>query len=124
MECAYCRQTIPEGEECHYSGKILCENCYIRAAEPLRTCDVAAVHSAKTHRQMAGQTGLDGLTDQQKAICEFVARKGKATKEELCHEFGISAYEIDKQIAILRHCEILKGRKLNNGVYVVPYDLE
>lgn len=124
MECAYCKQTIPEGDECNYSGKVLCEDCYIRAAEPLRTCDVAAVHSAKTHRKAAGQTGLDGLTDQQRMICEYVIRHGKATKQELCNEFGVSVYELDKQIAILRHCEILKGRKIDNEVYVVPFDLE
>lgn len=124
MECAYCRQTIPEDEECNYLGKVLCEDCYIRAAEPLRTCDVAAVHSAKTHREMAGQTGMDGLTQQQKTICEYVIKHSKATKQELCGEFGIAAYELDKQIAILSHCEILKARKIDNEIYIVPFDFE
>jgi predicted HTH transcriptional regulator len=124
MECARCKQLIPEGEECNYNGKVLCEDCYIQAIEPLRTCDVAAVHSAKTHRAMYGQTGTDGLTELQKNIYEYVKKQGKATKPELISTFGLSALELDKQISILRHCELTKARKVENEIYIVLFDLE
>ena len=124
MECARCKQTIPEGEACKYCGKILCEDCYIQAIEPLRTCDVAAVHSAKTHRALFGQTGTDGLTEQQKSIFEYVKKQNKVTKSELINTFGLSVLELDKQISVLRHCELIKARKIENEIYIVLFDLE
>lgn len=124
MECTRCKQPIPEGESCNYHGKILCEDCYIQAVEPLRTCDVAAVHSAKTHRAMSGQTGTEGLTEQQKNIFEYVKKHGKATKQELIGTFGLSALELDKLVAVLRHCELIKARKIDSEIYIVPFSLE
>lgn len=124
MECARCKQTILEGESYNYYGKILCEDCYIQAIEPPRTCDVAAVHAAKTHREMYGQTGTEGLTDQQKNIFEYVKKHNKATKSELSSTFGLSDSELDRQISVLRHCEIIKARKIENEIYIVPFDLE
>ena len=124
MECQKCKQQIPEGESCNYYGKVLCEECYIQETEPLRTCDVAAVHSAKTHRAMFGQTGTDGLTEQQKNIYEYIIKQGKATKQELCDQFGLTSMDMDKQMAILRHCELLKGRKIDNEIFIVPFNMD
>ena len=124
MECERCKQPIAEGEACNYCGKVLCEDCYIQAIEPLRTCDVAAVHSAKTHREMLGQTGTEGLMELQKNIYEYVKKHGKVTKPVLISTFNLSALELDKQISILRHCELIKARKIENEIYIVPFDFE
>ncbi|MCR4436402.1 MAG: hypothetical protein QHH06_11085 [Clostridiales bacterium] len=124
MECARCKQPIPEGEECNYYGKILCEDCYIEAAEPPKTCDVAAVYSAKKHRALAGQTGTEGLTEQQKNIYEYVKKHGKATKQELLDALGLSPRDMDRQLPILRHCELLKAHKIGQEIYIVPFDFE
>lgn len=124
MECSNCKQIIPEGESCNYLGKVLCEDCYIQAVEPHRTCDVAAVHAATTHRALSGQTGTDGLTDLQKRIYGYVIKKGKVTKKELCFEFLLTELEMDIQMSIFRHCELLKGRKVEDVIFVVPFELE
>lgn len=124
MECARCKQAIPEGESYDRHGKILCEDCYILEIEPPRTCDVAAVHAAKTHREMYGQTGTEGLTEQQKIIFEYVKKHNQATKPELISTFDMSAPELDRLIAVLRHCELIKARKIENEIYIVPFDLE
>lgn len=124
MECARCNQIVPEDETYNYYGKILCEDCYIQAIEPPRTCDVAAVHAAKTHREMLGQTGTDGLTELQKNIFEYVKKHNKATKPELISSFGLSVPELDRLISVLRHCELIKARKIENEIYIVPFDLE
>ena len=124
MECAQCKQTVPEGESYNYYGKILCEDCYIQAIEPPRTCDVAAVHAAKTHRELFGQTGTEGLTEQQKNIYDYVKKNDKATKPELISTFGLSVSELDRLVSVLRHCELIKARKIENEIYIVPFDLE
>lgn len=124
MKCSKCGIEIQKGDEYSYLNQTLCEDCYIYALEPPRTCDVAAVHSAKSHRESAGQTGSEGMTDLQKKIISFVTDKGKATREEVCQEFGLTPRELEKQTAIMRHCELLKGRKIENVIYLVPFDLE
>lgn len=61
-----CQEEIPQGKEMNYMCKILCEDCYVDAISPPKTCDVAAVYSAKLARKLARQKGTKGLTDLQK----------------------------------------------------------
>ncbi|ATW28883.1 hypothetical protein DCMF_24790 [Candidatus Formimonas warabiya] len=119
MQCEKCRAEIPEGEEMRLHGKIVCEDCYVIGVQPPKTCDVAAVHSAKMHRQMSGQTGTEGLSDVQKSIYEFVKLKEKVTKDQLAEHFNLPLAEIERQFTVLRHCELLKGTKEGNAVYIV-----
>lgn len=122
MKCARCQDPVPDGESYDFYGQTLCEDCYIGAIEPPRTCDVAAVHSAKKHRAMAGQTGTEGLTELQKDIYNYIKKQGKVTKPELAAKFKLPEWELDKQFAVLRHCELIKGRKEENKIYLVPFE--
>jgi len=118
MLCEKCKMEIPEGEEMRLHGKTVCEDCYVMGVQPPKTCDVAAVHSAKMHRQMSGQTGTEGLTDLQKRIYEFVKANEKVTKEQLIEHFNLPLMEIDRQFSVLRHCELLKGSKEGTNIYI------
>lgn len=122
MKCSRCEEEIAEGEQYDYFGQTLCEDCYIGAIEPPRTCDVTAVFSAKKSRDMAGQTGTEGLSQLQKEIYDFIQEKGQVTKDDICNKFKLPAWEYDKQFAVLRHCELLKGKKEGNLVYIVPFN--
>ncbi|KPU45462.1 hypothetical protein OXPF_06950 [Oxobacter pfennigii] len=119
MRCSKCNTTIPEDEVCNYLGQSLCEDCYIAKIAPPKPCDVSAVHSAKTHRAAAGHTGSDGLTELQKKMYNYIKENGKATKQELCEKLNLSSLELDRQISVLRHCEVLKAQKTDNSVYIV-----
>ena len=100
----------------------MCKDCYIAAVAPPKPCDVAAVHSAKAHRAAAGQTGTNGLTQLQKDMYNYIKSKGKATKQEWCEKFILSPLELDRQIAVLRHCEVLKANKIDSVIYIVPFE--
>lgn len=39
MQCDRCKNVIEEGEEREHAGRILCEDCYMDALSPARTCD-------------------------------------------------------------------------------------
>ena len=122
MECAKCNDVIPEGEECNYLGKVICEDCYILALSPPKTCDVAAVHSAKKHREAMGHSGTEGLTQQQKEIIDFITEHGQVTKPEIAEKFALKPSELERQFAVLRHCEVLKAKKDGDKIYIVPFD--
>ncbi len=118
MNCTRCQEEIPQGEEMNYMGQILCEDCYVEAVSLPKTCDVAAVYSAKLARKQAGQKGTDGLTELQKKIYEYVKVNGRVTPEALAKEFQLSVSQLQREFTTLRHCELLKGTKLDGIVYI------
>jgi DeoR/GlpR family transcriptional regulator of sugar metabolism len=62
-----------------------------------------------------------GLTDLQKEIYALVKRKGKVTREEVIENLNVSEQELQTQLATLRHCELVKGRKQGDKIYLIPY---
>jgi len=119
MICTRCQEEIPQGEETNYMGKILCEDCYVDAISLPKTCDVAAAYSAKLARKLAGQKGTEGLTDLQKKIYEYVKVNGRVTPEALANEFQLNATQLQREFTTMRHCELLKGTKIDGIVYIL-----
>ncbi|HWR43403.1 hypothetical protein [Sporomusa sp.] len=121
MICQNCKTEIPANEESKYRGQILCEDCYIEMLEPPRSCDVAAVYSAKSARKAAGQEGTDGLTDLQKNIYDYVKKQGPVTHDQVMQHLSLSRLQLDKNFAILRHCELLRAFRENDQVFVTVW---
>ncbi len=120
--CERCQNEV-SGEDLHYhNNQQLCEDCYMEVLQRPKTCDVAATQMAKKPRRAAGQTGTEGLLEIQKRIYEYLKENEKATRRQVMEDLDISELELDKQVAILRHCELVKGRKEGNQVYLVPFD--
>lgn len=119
MICERCKETIPEGDDVfdHY-GKKLCEDCYIGAVQPPRSCDPTAVHSATVTRNLLGQTGTEGLTPLQRRIYDLIKENGKILREELMSSFELPPWEMEKQMAVLRHCELIRACKEDGKIYV------
>lgn len=122
VKCARCSSAVSKEDIYPYRGQDLCEDCYMGAMQAPKTCDVAAVHLAKQHRQAAGQTGTEGLLEIQKSIYEFIKEKGQATREQIIEQLKIPDWELDKQVAVLRHCELVKGKKEGSKVYLVLFE--
>lgn len=118
MFCQRCNAEIPVNEEVKFRGQTLCEDCYVELLEPPRSCDVAAVHAAKSARKAAGQEGTDGLTDLQKNIYNYVKTEGPVTHAQIMEQLNLSRLELDKNFAILRHCELLRGFRQDGQVFV------
>ncbi len=122
MICKQCNNEIPEGEQMQYAGQIICEDCYVEMIEPPRTCDVAAVYSAKQARKMAGHEGTDGLTELQKDIYNFINTEGPVTHAQIMQKFGLSKLQLDKLFATLRHCELVRGFRDNGQIFITIWE--
>ena len=121
IKCQNCGKEIPEDEVFATEGKTLCEDCYIDMGHRIRVCDPWGERSKRIFRESHGLEGTDGLTDQQKDIYDYIKAKGRAAKSELTKQFKLSPTELENQFAILRHCQLLKGRKEGDQVYIVPW---
>ncbi|UNC91980.1 helix-turn-helix domain-containing protein [Candidatus Contubernalis alkaliaceticus] len=120
MKCEKCDIQITEAEAYTQGKKTFCEDCYIEEnMKRPQPCDPGAVRSAVKTREMLGQTGTDGLLPLQKNIYEFIKDKGKATHQEIMEEFNLSPKDLQKDLAILRHCELVKGTKEGNTIYML-----
>ena len=122
VQCNRCGREVADSEKYEYHGQILCEDCYIDMRFPAKACDPWAVYSATRTRQQMGFKNAEGLTDQQRAIYEFVRSGGRVTSEELLKNFGLAESELQTHLATLRHCELVRGLKEGGRIYVVPFD--
>ena len=121
-KCDRCGREISDNEKYAYHSQTLCEDCYIDMRYPAKACDPWAVYSATRSRVSQGLEGTAGLTDLQRAIYDFVKSNGKVTREELNKNFNLAESELQAQLATLRHCELIKGYKEGDRIYLVPSD--
>lgn len=121
MKCSRCGRQISKDESYEYLGETFCEDCYIDLRYPAKACDPWAVYSATRSRESLGLKGAAGLTDLQKAVYEFVREKGKVTRDEVMENLSLTETQLQTQLAILRHCELVKGHKEDDKVYLIPF---
>jgi hypothetical protein len=121
VKCQKCQREVPEGETHQHLGETLCDECYIDAMSPAKPCDPWAVYSATRTRQSAGLSGVEGLTPLQKDIYQFINGQGKTTYAEVMKKFNVSQRELEHVVATLRHCELVRGQKEGDRVYLVPF---
>ena len=122
QKCNRCGCEHPSEDLIEEGGILICEDCYINAHARIKVCDPWAVRSKKILREKAGLVGAEGLTDVQKELYDFIVSKGGVTREEIAKEFDLPAEELENQFAILRHCELVKGQKREDGVYIVAFE--
>jgi hypothetical protein len=121
MKCNRCQCEISEEDSFTHLGETLCEDCYIDLRNPNRTCDPWAVYAATRTRKTTGSSGIEGLTTLQQAIYEFIRDRGRVTADEIGQKFSLAPRDLQNQFATLRHCELVKGQKEGDKIYIVPF---
>jgi hypothetical protein len=118
MKCDRCGSEIDSGEEKEYLGQTLCEDCYIDVLSPLRACDPWAVHSAKSFEKHYGGNQTQTLTPLQSEIINILEETGPIESSELQQRLGtkITLKELEREFAVLRHMEKVRGEKRDNRV--------
>jgi len=119
IKCQKCGVDVSEDQVMITEGKTLCEDCYFDVGHRIRVCDPWGERSKKIFRESHGLQGTEGLTELQKGIYEYIKLQGKATRMDLQEKFSLSPTELENQFAILRHCQLVKGKKEGDQVYIV-----
>ncbi len=113
MQCQQCALEIEDGEERVLHGRTLCEDCYMDALSPVKTCDPWAVHSAKRLEQMGGG---DQFNELQTRILAYLKQNDGARPDLLCRALKISPKELEREFASLRHMEKVRGEKVGDQI--------
>lgn len=121
MKCNRCGRAISKEESFSYKGKKLCEECYIQVmSSQEKTCDPWATYVSTRTRGRAGQKGEEGLTEMEKNIYELVKSQGRVTREEIMTKFGLSAEDMNPQLQVLMHSELIKEHSEGGTMYLIP----
>ena len=105
--CKRCGSSIEPGEERILNQEVICEDCYMDALSPARTCDPWAVHSAKSLERNMGQA--PELTERQSRILSILEETGGVEPQVLCEALDLKPSDLEKEIAALRHMEKVRG---------------
>lgn len=116
MECERCKAKIEEGEERELHGQILCEDCYMDALSPARTCDPWAVYIARSFSKKGG-SGPEINTTQAK-ILEILRETGGTELKIVSERLQIKPSDLEREIAALRHMEKIRG-ELKDGKRII-----
>ncbi|MCW4010011.1 MAG: hypothetical protein NWF05_05260 [Candidatus Bathyarchaeota archaeon] len=113
--CNRCNVPLDEGESYNFHGETLCEDCYMNLTNPPKACDPLAVASALSVRKQLGQSGDEGLTEQQKKIYHQIQKTGRITRHELEAALNLKPAVLEAEFAVLRHCELIRAHREENG---------
>lgn len=116
MECEKCGITVKEGDEREYYGRTLCEDCYMDALSPTRTCDPWAVHSAKTLGEKGAGLQVNPI---QAKILDILRETGGVEPATPADRLQITPPALEREIAALRHMEKVRGELRDGRKFVM-----
>ena len=119
MLCERCGDTIEKDDEREYSGRLLCEDCYMDALSPARACDPWAVHAAKSFQQASGEDIQ--INPVQEKIMKILEETGGIEPANLVERLQIKPTDLERELASLRHMEKIGGKLQNGKKIIVPW---
>ena len=96
MKCEQCGADMEPDEVREYGGKSICEDCYIDALTPAKSCDPWATYTAS-------RLDTQDLTSVQEAILACIDQTGEASLEKIMTETGLSEKDFQREFASLHH---------------------
>jgi hypothetical protein len=115
MHCDRCEDKIAPGEESVHHGQVLCEDCYMDALSPARTCDPWAVRSAAL---TSDQGAAPAFSENQQRILQVLGETGGTDLADLAERLALKKGDAEREIAALRHMEKVRGA-LENGRKII-----
>lgn len=114
MLCDKCQRPTEPEEMREHSGRSLCEDCFMDALSPTRTCDPWAVYTASRLTDQGSE-----LTPAQQAILLCVDREGPVSPERVMEVTGLDEPVLQREFATLRHMKLLRGAPRPGGKRVI-----
>jgi len=108
MLCEKCNTAMEPDEMREHGGLKLCEDCYIDAISPAKTCDPWATYTAS-------RLDTQELNAAQETILKLIGEQGHASLADLIKATGLEEAALMREIASLRHMELVRGAMMPDG---------
>jgi hypothetical protein len=118
LTCTKCGAALEAAEIREYLGEVLCEDCYMDALSPTRTCDPWAVHTARSLKDLPGG---HSLTPSQQKFYDLVKERGTISIPEAMQALGVTEAELRREFAVLRHMEMLRACKKDDLILLTLF---
>ncbi len=106
--CQKCN-TETDAQDLHeHAGRMLCDDCYMDALSPAKSCDPWATYTAS---RLPDQE----LNPRQEKIMALIAEKGRVPWGELAGATGLERADLEREIAALRHMELVRAAPDGQG---------
>jgi predicted HTH transcriptional regulator len=119
-KCDICGCDLSDEEIYSLNEKTLCEDCHMEETHPVKVCNPLPVMAAKKIVSK-DKDAENSLSELQKTIYKHIMGNQKVTIKQLCTKFSLTEVNLNNQLAILRHLELIKGKKDGDTVYIVPF---
>jgi len=116
--CTRCGGAVEASEAREYLGEVLCEDCYLEAMSPIRTCDPWAVHTARSLKNIPGG---HSLTPTQQQLYDLVQEKHGVSFPEAAGALGLKEADLRREFAVLRHLELLRACKQDDRILITRF---
>jgi predicted transcriptional regulator len=100
--CEQCGAQTPEEDAHRHLGRLLCDDCCMEALSPAKSCDPWATYTASRLPEQQ-------LNPRQERIMELLRGRGQATAGELGRAAGLDQAALERELAALRHMELLRA---------------
>jgi hypothetical protein len=118
MKCHRCQTEIEPEEEKEHLGHFLCEDYYMDALSPAKSCDPWAVYTAKSLEQHGG--GSITLTPIQAEIMRILEQTGGLEPMALVQQLEgkLTMPQLEREFATLRHMEKVRGERREGKIFL------
>jgi hypothetical protein len=103
MQCARCKQSFKKEDLHKHNGSLLCEECYMDALSPARSCDPWARNSAKNFVRETGS--IAAINETQARILGLLKRNKSMELSVIAEALEIAMFDLKREIATLHHLE-------------------
>lgn len=114
MNCPRCGDKMDETYE--HLGEEICEDCYMDALSPAKSCDPWASYTASRL-----ETQEEDLTPAQRTILETLAQ-GPVELGEMQSRLGLNQTQFTREFAPLHHMEKVRAFPRGTQKYLIMFD--
>ena len=113
-QCDKCGGLVPADECVTHGSQNVCEDCAMDLLSPAKACDPWAVKMASSSFETEADAvaTLKGL---ERKLYDLVSTNGRVPFEELPGRLEVSRSELDRAVATLRHMELVRGQRRDDG---------
>lgn len=108
MQCDRCNQSFKKEDLHKHNSSLLCEECYMDALSPARSCDPWARNSAKNFVRETGSIAT--INETQARILGLLKRNNGGMEIPVIAEaLEMAIFDLKREIATLHHLEKVKS---------------